>query len=535
MNHWFSSSHQKNPPRTEWLPSRREEYTSIVEDDLQQSPSRNGGWTGGRVLVVLVLSLLGVLVVLGSSWETTTKNLPPPLASESLSSITTTTVTPNNDNDPNNNLEKCRGMDWQTACSQLTEAGARRRLDNQHTHNDYSEMEEYLLQDSDDPSVTYDDNCLRVYRLDLFNTTTFPYHANQLLRAGGNQTMALFIQHGAMRNADSYFCSFRALMLEQTYRPFQDILIIAPDFNYKNDPGVLPSDAFWNATKPFGDWRVGAESDPECCSNGFGTHGGKTISSFTILDHMLDILTNKELYPNMDKISFVGHSAGGQMVQRYAMMSKLAASYDTNGGKFDVEFIVANPSSYTYLDDRRWKYNCGQCDCNTNNCTCDRECSEITTLGVPAPNKAGKDYVCYDDHYNQWPYGLSGFSDNKHEIPYVEEAAKHAVASYRERDVVYMVGQNDTCTDNVFPTCHSDCWKKDDFLPEEGPCFRNHMDARCPAILEGPFRRSRGIHYMKYLQNLYGESIHTFHMIPNVGHNATGMFGSDIGLRELFD
>jgi hypothetical protein len=50
------------------------------------------------------------------------------------------------------------------------------------------------LLDSDDPSVLYDENCLRVYRLDLFGETTFPYHANNLLRAGGNQTMALFIQ-----------------------------------------------------------------------------------------------------------------------------------------------------------------------------------------------------------------------------------------------------------------------------------------------------------------------------------------------------
>jgi hypothetical protein len=63
-------------------------------------------------------------------------------------------------------------------------------------------------------------------------------------------------------------------MKEQDYRPFEDILVIAPDFNYKGDKGVIPTDAFWNSTKPWGDWRVGAESDPECCANGFGTHGG---------------------------------------------------------------------------------------------------------------------------------------------------------------------------------------------------------------------------------------------------------------------
>ena len=106
--------------------------------------------------------------------------------------------------------EQCRGIDWKTACDSLGSAGARRNL---YTSNHFigdmsSEMEDKIL-DSDDPTVTYDSNCLRVYRLDLYGNITFPYHSSQLLRAGGNQSMALFIQHGAMRNAQDYFCSFK--------------------------------------------------------------------------------------------------------------------------------------------------------------------------------------------------------------------------------------------------------------------------------------------------------------------------------------
>jgi hypothetical protein len=33
---------------------------------------------------------------------------------------------------------------------------------------------------------------------------------------------------------------------------------------------------------------------------------------------------------------------------------------------------------------------------------------------------------------------------------------------------------------------------------------------------------------------LYGEPVHTLREIPGVGHNASGMFGSEIGMRELF-
>ena len=199
--------------------------------------------------------------------------------------------------------EKCRGIDWQNACDALAGAGARRVLYT-GTADRSNELEEEAL-DSDDPSVTYDNFCLRIYRLNLFGNITFPYHSSQLLNAGGNHTMALFIQHGAMRNAQDYFCSFKKLMLEQNFRPFSEILIIAPDFNYEHDDLVHPQDAFWNSSKPWGDWRVGAESDPKCCGN-----SGLTISSFDVLDHMLAMLTNRNLYPKMDKISYVGHSAG---------------------------------------------------------------------------------------------------------------------------------------------------------------------------------------------------------------------------------
>jgi hypoxanthine phosphoribosyltransferase len=197
-------------------------------------------------------------------------------------------------------------------------------------------IQEQELLDSDDPSVTYDTNCLKVYRLDInHGQITFPYHSSQLLRLGGNQTMVLIVQHGALRNSEAYFCSFKQLMLQQTYRNINDILIVAPDFNYATDDLVHPSDAVWNSSKPWGDWRVGAESDPygiadmTISEDGTTTTTTKknkklskwsklfdhvvlrpTISSFDVLDNILAMLTDRRLYPNIEKISFVGHSAG---------------------------------------------------------------------------------------------------------------------------------------------------------------------------------------------------------------------------------
>jgi hypothetical protein len=99
-------------------------------------------------------------------------------------------------------VEKCQGMDWRTACERLGAAGARRRslLKTKAavpTAPDTDEYENAMLH-SDDPTITYDQFCLRVHRMKLYGDITFPYHANQLLHLGGNQTMALFIQVNKM-------------------------------------------------------------------------------------------------------------------------------------------------------------------------------------------------------------------------------------------------------------------------------------------------------------------------------------------------
>ena len=424
--------------------------------------------------------------------------------------------------------ERCKGVDWQEACERIL--GDKRRLTATNPSK-VTALEDNLV---NDPSVTYDEDCLIVYRLDLFDSTTFPYHASQLLRDGGDQSIAFIIQHGATRKAEEYFCNFQNIMMEQNYRAYDDILVIAPNFNYKDDDGVLPTDAFWNTTKPWGDWRDGAESDPGCCGS---TQGGPTVSSFEILDHMLGILTDKGLYPNIHKISFVGHSAGGQMVHRYAMMSQLAATHDADP-TIDLQFVVANPSSYAYLDSRRWKYTCGYCDCDTEECICDQDCQDplvISELGVPEQATVAWDWVCYDEDYNNWPYGMGNFSDGEYSVPYVlESGPERAALMYDQRSVVYLVGQNDTCND-LLPTCDASCWKRSDFSDGEGGCSRDDMDVRCSAMLEGPNRRSRGLQYMKYLENVYGHETHVLHVIPGVGHDATAMFASSIALQELFD
>jgi hypothetical protein len=234
------------------------------------------------------------------------------------------------------------------------------------------------------------------------------------------------------------------------------------------------------------------------------------------------------------------------MVQRYAVLSILAALWD-NDNSMEMKFIVANPSSYTYLGPHRFPYECGHCDCTTDDCTCDSSCTfpQSTrrdgqqSVLIPHHDAVGKDWPCYSIHYDRWPYGVGALKDEYgHSVPYSMRdgviGTARAVRLYRRLHVVYMVGQNDTCNDNL-PFCDESCWKRSDFDPTtEWQCFRNHMDTRCPAMLQGPNRRTRGHQYIKYLEWFYGEPTHRIHTIPGVGHNATAMFASEIGMRELF-
>jgi hypothetical protein len=153
---------------------------------------------------------------------------------------------------------------------------------------------------------------------------------------------------------------------------------------------------------------------------------------------------------------------------------------------------------------------------------------------------SGKHFICRTsssspEETNYWGYALID-SHPKEKSAYVADTdIDQAKEWYKERDVTYFVGQNDTCTDDLLKFCHSDCWQREIDNPTYNqPCGRTKMDMRCAGMLQGPNRRERGKHYMQHLEHYYGNPTHALHTINDVGHEAEAMFLSQPALDVLF-
>lgn len=186
-------------------------------------------------------------------------------------------------------------------------------------------------------------------------TGTTPPHAPTatipLAVRGAHPTLArraIVIIHGRRRDAPFYADLAAAAFCDDA----ADVIVIAPQFLTAADIAhhqLAANSLHWSETG----WMQGdfAEPDP--------AHGDRPISSFAALDDLIDRLADPTQYPALERIIIAGHSGGGQLVQRFAILSNTSRP---------IRFVVANPSSYTWFgSDRphsdpanthptRWKY-----------------------------------------------------------------------------------------------------------------------------------------------------------------------------------
>jgi hypothetical protein len=203
----------------------------------------------------------------------------------------------------------------------------------------------------------------------------------------------------------------------------------------------------------------------------------ESFSSFSLIDSMIARVCNKKLFPKLKKITIVGHSAGGQFVSRYVGMTPMPNILT----RYKFNFIVMNPSSYMYLDDRR---------------------PVKTEMGLTfaKPDTTG----C--NSFNDYPRGMEKLN------PYAAKIGVETIKlQFLNRDVAFILGEKDVNMND------------------------SSLDKSCGGNLQGRFRLERGQYFYEYLQ-LYSnkKKIHQIETVPNVAHDGDKMVNSKAALWFMF-
>jgi pimeloyl-ACP methyl ester carboxylesterase len=266
----------------------------------------------------------------------------------------------------------------------------------------------------------------------------------------------LIIIHGRLRNAETYRQS--AEHAAELAGQSATTLVIAPQFLNETDIALHPvADTVlrWQGN----DWMAGGLST-----------GPFPLSSYAALDEIIARIGDRRQFPDVKEVVIAGHSGGAQVVQRYAVLSRDVPELQEAG--VQVRFVIANPSSYAYFDERR-----------------------------PV---AFKHAACPD--FNRWKYGLSN-------LPAYAEGQTPAQLEekYVKRDVVYLLGQQD--------------------IDPHHPA----LDKGCEAEAQGAYRLIRGRYYFDYLKRSHPQGLsQQLIEVPGVGHDGDGMFTSPEGQKVLF-
>lgn len=275
---------------------------------------------------------------------------------------------------------------------------------------------------------------------------------------------ALIVVHGNDGNAEGYFKT--ALAASAAAKQGDGTLILAPHFVEQAQKTAPPAGSLaWDRGD---DWRAGDLSSAAATPR---------VSSFTVMDRLLTTLADRTRFPNLQNIVIAGHSAGGQYVQRYALLRAAAAA-----GPIAVRFVVANPSSYLYLDARR------------------PDPSAPGAFRLPTASACA---------VNRYKYGLE--RGNGAVAAAVAALGVSGLAErYRQQAVTYLLGERDNDPNHRL------------------------LDKGCAAMAQGPTRLARGLAYQRHLDSYYAPHAQRFETVPGASHNAARMFGSPAGLAALF-
>ena len=292
-----------------------------------------------------------------------------------------------------------------------------------------------------------------------------PYYSNLSLNEIHDDTkLAIVVLHGASRNADDYYDRMYAIV---NGVGMDSTIIVAPQFLRTEDLDVnnLSDDVlYWTNTT---NWTAGYTSGSTSNHN-----RPFRISSYSIIDTLLYRLAMNN--PILTQIVFVGFSAGGQFVNRYAggndVTERIFQEFNLS-----IRYIVGSPSSYLYMNNER------------------RINGAVDQFSVPSGCSG----------YNDYKYGLNDLNN------YMSIAGSDSIRiRYSRREVIYLIGGSD-----------------------------DGGTTDCQSMAQGNHRYERSIIYFNYLQYYFGSEIlgrHQHAVIPNIDHDSYNVFNSACGRKAIF-
>ena len=314
------------------------------------------------------------------------------------------------------------------------------------------------------------------------HTVTIPYYRNHALGTPSDSfTRAVIAVHGSDRKALLQYDGMVDSASDPSVDRLNETLILAPHFLAEEDVEQysLSADVLY-----WGGWQYGDRS------RSTDEHLRPVrVSSYRIMDMIIEYLANSGNFPNLAKIIVAGQSGGGQFVNRYAASSPIEPDIRDTG--IEIRYIVANPSSYVYLTNERVVP--GTTDS-----------FEVPDDSRCCPDAEGR--CTYDDYI----YGVGAYLN-----AYLSNVTPERMREqYPERNVIYLLGRLDN------DPCHEALAKS------------------CPARLEGRHRLERGLIYYNYIGYLFGNSVyrkHKLETIPGIAHGSWNVWNSAIGRQYIFD
>lgn len=208
------------------------------------------------------------------------------------------------------------------------------------------------------------------------------------------------------------------------------------------------------------------------------------ISAYSILDQVMSDICSRTTFPNVQTLTILGHSAGGQLVNRFAASNTVEFDAARPAG-VRCRYIVMNPSSYVYFSPKR----------SVNESTRD--------FSIP-PRKVIESHP----GYNSYGYGLDTLYSYHRKNGLTPQKIRQM---YPQRNVIYLLGEEDCVADAS-------------------------MSTHPHAMLQGDNRLERGKIYYGHLIDEFGPRIKNTQkivIIPKVGHSGRHMMLSKQGQRFI--